>query len=65
MLQSLDDLDQVLSTTLYKDIKLVLTSPSSGGRSVVIIRTRPQATEFSLVLLGAWKSKMQNLYISE
>jgi hypothetical protein len=30
--------------------KLALTSPTSGGRSVGIIRLRTQATEFSLVL---------------
>jgi hypothetical protein len=34
--------------------KLVLTSPTSGGRSVGIVRSRTQATEFSLVV---WLSK--------
>jgi hypothetical protein len=29
--------------------KLALTSPTSGGRMVGIVRTRTQATEFSLV----------------
>jgi hypothetical protein len=32
--------------TLYHQ-KLVLTSPASGGRSVGIVRSRIQATEFS------------------
>jgi hypothetical protein len=32
--------------TLYLQ-KLVLTSPTSGGRSVGIVRSRTQATEFS------------------
>jgi hypothetical protein len=36
--------------TLYPQ-KLVLTSPTSGGRSVGIIRLRTTATEFSLVSL--------------
>jgi hypothetical protein len=34
--------------TLYKQ-RLTLTSPTSGGRSVGIIRSRTQATEFSLL----------------
>jgi hypothetical protein len=34
--------------TLYPQ-KLALTSPISGGRSVVIVRLRTKATEFSLV----------------
>jgi hypothetical protein len=33
--------------TLYP-LKLVLTSPTSGGRSVGIVRLRTQAMEFSL-----------------
>jgi hypothetical protein len=36
--------------TLYKQ-KLALTSPTSGGRSVGIVRSRTEATEFSLVLV--------------
>jgi hypothetical protein len=32
--------------------KLALTSPTSGGRSVGIVRSRAQATEFSLVLFS-------------
>ena len=36
-------------TPLYPQ-KLALTSPTGGGRSVVIVRTRSKATEFSLVL---------------
>jgi hypothetical protein len=35
--------------TLYPQ-KLALTSPTSGGRSVGIVRSRTQATEFSLVI---------------
>jgi hypothetical protein len=34
--------------TLYPQ-KLALTSPTSGGRSIGIVRSRTQATEFSLV----------------
>jgi hypothetical protein len=30
--------------------KLAITLPTSGGRSVCIVRSRAQATEFSLVL---------------
>jgi hypothetical protein len=29
---------------------MALTSPASGGRSVGVVRSRTQATEFSLVL---------------
>ena len=35
-------------TPLYPQ-KLVLTSPTGGGRSVDIVRVRTKATEFSLV----------------
>jgi hypothetical protein len=34
--------------TLYQP-KLALTSPTSGGRSVGIVRSRTRATEFNLV----------------
>jgi hypothetical protein len=34
--------------TLYQQ-KLALTSPTNGGRSVVIVHSRTQATEFSLM----------------
>jgi hypothetical protein len=34
--------------TLYPQ-KLALTSPTSGGRSVGVVRSRTQATELSLV----------------
>jgi hypothetical protein len=37
--------------TLYPQ-KLALTSPTSGGRSVGIVRSRTKATEFSLVKTG-------------
>ena len=37
-------------TPLYPQ-KLALTSPTSGGRSVGIVRSRTKATEFSLVYL--------------
>jgi hypothetical protein len=36
--------------TLYPQ-KLALTSPISGGRSVGIVRSRTQATEFSLLII--------------
>ena len=36
-------------TPLYPQ-KLALTSPTSGGRSVGVVRVRTKATEFSLVL---------------
>jgi hypothetical protein len=36
--------------TLYPQ-KLALTLPTSGGRSVGIVRSRTKATEFSLVLV--------------
>jgi hypothetical protein len=32
--------------------KLTLTSPTSGGRSVGIVRSRPKATEFVFVCMG-------------
>ena len=37
------------ATPLYPQ-KLALTSPTGGGRSVGIVRSRTEATEFSLVL---------------
>src|SRR5215471_9738867 len=37
-------------TTLYPQ-KLALISPTGGGRSVGIVRSRTKATEFSLVLV--------------
>jgi len=37
-------------TPLYPQ-KLALTSPTGGGRSVGIVRSRTKATEFSLVFL--------------
>jgi hypothetical protein len=36
------------ATPLYR-YKLALTSPTNGGRSVGIVRSRTQATEFSVV----------------
>jgi hypothetical protein len=39
-------------TPLYPQ-KLALTSPTGGGRSVGIVRSRTKATEFSLVLVRA------------
>jgi len=38
-------------TPLYPQ-KLALTSPTGGGRSVGIVRSRTKATEFSLVFSG-------------
>ena len=37
-------------TPLYPQ-KLALTSPTGGGRSVGMVRSRTEATEFSLVLI--------------
>jgi len=37
-------------TPLYPQ-KLALTSPTGGGRSVGIVRSRTKATEFSLVFI--------------
>jgi len=37
-------------TPLYPQ-KLALTSPTGGGRSVGMVRSRTKATEFSLVLV--------------
>jgi hypothetical protein len=39
--------------TLYPQ-KLALTSPTSGGRSVGIVRSRTHATEFSFFLTFSW-----------
>jgi hypothetical protein len=41
-------------TPLYPQ-KLVLTSPTGGGRSVGIVRSRTKATEFSLVFFSKFK----------
>ena len=43
-------------TPLYPK-KLALTSPTGGGRSVGIVRSRTKATEFSLVLLASLGAK--------
>jgi hypothetical protein len=40
----------VWTEALYPQ-KLALTSPTSGGRSIGMVRSRTQATEFSLVLV--------------
>jgi len=43
-------------TPLYSQ-KLALTSPTGGGRSVGIVRSRTKATEFSFslgILLNVW-----------
>ena len=39
-------------TSLYPQ-KLALTSPTGGGRSVGIVRSRTKATEFSLVCVSS------------
>ena len=44
-------------TPIYPQ-KLALTSPTSGGRSVGIVRSRTKATEFSLVY--AWYTEQSN-----
>ena len=41
--------------------KLALTSPTGGGRSVGIVRSRTKATEFSLSLIGYGPSFMRFL----
>jgi hypothetical protein len=41
-----EDSSRWQSSTLYSQ-KSALTSPTSGGRSVGIVRSRTQATEFS------------------
>jgi len=55
-------------TPLYPQ-KLALTSPTGGGRSVGIVRSRTKATEFSLVLAHfvkhidhLFKSNSHNLF---
>jgi hypothetical protein len=40
--------------------KLALTSPTSGGRSVGIVRSRTQAMEFSFPLLSSTIQKIQH-----
>jgi hypothetical protein len=44
-------------TPLYPQ-KLALTSPTSGGRFVSIVRSRTKATEFSLVYNGLLHTQM-------
>ena len=44
-------------TPLYPQ-KLTLTSPTGGGRSVGIVRSRTKATEFSLVLVHIYMCYM-------
>jgi hypothetical protein len=39
--------------------RLALTSPTSGGRSVGIVRLRTMATEFSLISNQAWSTEHQ------
>jgi hypothetical protein len=52
--------------TLYPQ-KLALTSPTSGGRSVVIVRSRTKATEFRLVFraegfMQMWQLKRVHIW---
>ena len=47
-------------TPLYPQ-KLVLTSPTGGGRSVGIVRVRTKATEFSLLYYNTQGSGDQSL----
>jgi len=47
-------------TPLYPQ-KLALTSPTGGGRSVGIVRSRTKATEFSLVLNINRRSDLQEV----
>ena len=46
-------------TPLYPQ-KLALTSPTGGGRSVGIVRSRTKATEFSLVLVSVYTNVSVN-----
>jgi hypothetical protein len=48
--------------TLYPK-KLALTSPTSGGRSVGIVRSRTQATEFSLALVLSYQTDHCHFFI--
>ena len=50
-------------TPLYPQ-KLALTSPTGGGRSVGIVRSRTKATEFSLVLVAESKWGLHKRYIN-
>jgi hypothetical protein len=45
--------------------KLALTSPTSGGRSVVIVRLRTKATEFSFLFNSLWTNLTLNEMIRE
>jgi hypothetical protein len=47
-------------TPLYPQ-KLALTSPSGGGRSVGIVRSRTKATEFSLVLVSLFSGNSRRM----
>ena len=40
------------ATPLYPQKKLALTSPTGGGRSVGIVRSRTKATEFYITIIG-------------
>jgi len=51
-------------TPLYPQ-KLALTSPTGGGRSVGMVRSRTKATEFSLVLYIYTNSLQKDLQVSE
>jgi hypothetical protein len=54
-------------TPLYPQ-KLALTSPTGGGRSVGIVRSRTKAAEFSLVLdsyVTGMHHQLQGLYCTE
>jgi hypothetical protein len=44
-------------TPLYPQ-KLELTSPTGGGRSVGIVRSRTKATKFSLVLVISYSKSL-------
>ena len=51
-------------TTLYPQ-KLALTSPTGGGRSVGIVRSRTKATEFSFSTLTLISMQNELLYVSD
>jgi hypothetical protein len=53
-------LDRKVAAPVYPQ-KLAITSPSSGGRSVGIVRSRTQTMEFSFFLAeNNWKVYLHN-----
>jgi hypothetical protein len=48
--------------TLYP-LKLALTSPTNGGRSVGIVRLRTKAMEFVFCIFSRWVSKLRKDFL--